>query len=149
MHNGLQGHRTPIADSLLKAYEEVNRKNAEQLRPQLEEADFVFIHDPQPAPLLGLCPNRRGRWVWRCHIDASRPYRPLWRYLRGHISPYDASIFSLPAFAQSLPHPEYIIAPSIDPLSEKILTWTPPSLMKSGAGLNWIRTGPDSAGLPL
>ncbi|MFH7325525.1 glycosyltransferase [Desulfurivibrio sp. C05AmB] len=119
MHNGLQGHRTPIADSLLKAYEEVNRKNAEQLRPQLEEADFVFIHDPQPAPLLGLCPNRRGRWVWRCHIDASRPYRPLWRYLRGHISPYDASIFSLPAFAQSLPHPEYIIAPSIDPLSEK------------------------------
>jgi len=119
MHNGLQGHRTPIADSLLKTYEEVNRKNAEQLRPQLEEADFVFIHDPQPAPLLGLCPNRRGRWVWRCHIDASRPYRPLWRYLRGHISPYDASIFSLPAFAQSLPHPEYIIAPSIDPLSEK------------------------------
>jgi len=119
MHNGLQGHRTAIADSLLKTYEEVNRKNAEQLRPQLEEADFVFIHDPQPAPLLGLCPNRRGRWVWRCHIDASRPYRPLWRYLRGHISPYDASIFSLPAFAQSLPHPEYIIAPSIDPLSEK------------------------------
>lgn len=119
MHNGLQGHRTPIADSLLKTYEEVNRKNAEQLRPQLEEADFVFIHDPQPAPLLGLCSNRRGRWVWRCHIDASRPYRPLWRYLRSHISPYDASIFSLPAFAQSLPHPEYIIAPSIDPLSEK------------------------------
>ncbi|MDF1615769.1 glycosyltransferase [Desulfurivibrio dismutans] len=119
MHNGLQGHRGPIADSLLRAYEEANRENAEKLREQLEAADFVFIHDPQPAPLLGLCPNRRGRWIWRCHIDASRPYRPLWRYLRDHIAPYDASVFSLPDFAQALPHPEYIIPPSIDPLSDK------------------------------
>ena len=119
MHNGLQGHRAPIADSLLQAYEAANRENAEQLREQLEAADFVFIHDPQPAPLLGLCPNRRGRWIWRCHIDASRPYRPLWRYLRNHIAPYDASVFSLPDFTQALPHPEYIIPPSIDPLSDK------------------------------
>jgi trehalose synthase len=35
------------------------------------------------------------------------------------VAPYDASVFSLPAFAQSLPHPQYIISPSIDPLSEK------------------------------
>jgi trehalose synthase len=26
--------------------------NADRLRPALEEADLVFIHDPQPAPLL-------------------------------------------------------------------------------------------------
>jgi len=119
MHNALQGYSAPIAQNLLDAYEQTNRDNAEKLRPQLEDADFVFIHDPQPAPLLKLCPERRGAWVWRCHIDASRPYRPVWRYLRKHVSDYDASIFSLPNFSQDLPHPQYIIPPSIDPLSDK------------------------------
>ncbi len=119
MHNALQGLAAPISRPLLDAYEETNRDNAEELRALLEEADFVFIHDPQPAPLLGLCSARRGRWVWRCHIDASRPYRPVWRYLREHVAAYDASVFSLPDFAQALPHPEYIIPPSIDPLSDK------------------------------
>ncbi len=32
---------------------------------------------------------------------------------------YDASIFSLPDFAQPLPHTQYLIPPSIDPLSDK------------------------------
>jgi trehalose synthase len=64
-------------------------------------------------------PKRKGKWVWRCHIDVSRPYRQIWKYLRQWVIPYDASIFSLPEFSQSLPHPQYIIAPSIDPLSEK------------------------------
>ena len=119
MHNALQGYTEPISQHLLDAYEQTNRENAEKMRPQLEDADFVFIHDPQPAPLLGLCPGRRGHWTWRCHIDASRPYRTIWRYLRQHVSNYDASVFSLPNFSQDLPHPQYIIPPSIDPLSDK------------------------------
>jgi trehalose synthase len=119
MHNALQGNRVDIAPHLLAAYEQTNAVNAERLRPLLEDADFVFIHDPQPAPLLSHCANRKGKWVWRCHIDASHPYRPVWKYLRNLVAPYDASVFSLPAFAQSLPHPQYIISPSIDPLSEK------------------------------
>ncbi|MGD2136738.1 MAG: glycosyltransferase [Gammaproteobacteria bacterium] len=118
-HNGLQGNRVVIPDQLLAVYEQTNARNAEQLRPVLEAADVVFIHDPQPAPLLGLCPNRKGKWIWRCHIDASHPDRHVWRYLRSFVKDYDASIFSLAAFAQSLPHPEYLIPPSIDPLSDK------------------------------
>jgi hypothetical protein len=43
----------------------------------------------------------------------------VWKYLREFVRGYDASIFSLAAFAQPLPHPQYLIAPSIDPLSEK------------------------------
>jgi trehalose synthase len=39
--------------------------------------------------------------------------------MRPFVAPYDASIFSLAAFAQELPHPMYLIPPSIDPLSEK------------------------------
>jgi trehalose synthase len=118
-HNGLQGMHQAISDKLLRNYEKINRENGERLQAKLQEADFVFIHDPQPAPLLQFTPERKGKWIWRCHIDASKPYREIWKYLREWVSPYDASIFSLPEFAQPLPHPQYIIAPSIDPLSEK------------------------------
>lgn len=125
MHNALQGNRVHIPARLLAAYEEANAANAEVLRKQLSEADFVFIHDPQPAGLLGHCPDRCGKWIWRCHIDASHPYRPVWHYLRNKVSDYDASIFSLPAFAQVLPHRQYIIPPSIDPLSAKNIDLPP------------------------
>ena len=120
-HNALQGVKRDIPEALLRCYEEVNAENAERLRPVLEEADFVFIHDPQPAPLFSLCANRKGKWVWRCHIDVRRPHWAVWRYLREFLKPYDASIFSLASFAQPLPHQQYLIPPSIDPLSEKNL----------------------------
>ncbi|MBS1211454.1 MAG: group 1 glycosyl transferase [Proteobacteria bacterium] len=118
-HNALQGKPVDIGPELLKRFEETNAGNAEQLREVLAEADVVFIHDPQPAPLLMHFPERKGKWIWRCHIDIQRPHRPVWRYLRNFIAPYDASIFSLPSFAQPLPHTQYIIPPSIDPLAEK------------------------------
>ncbi|MGD8886532.1 MAG: glycosyl transferase family 1, partial [Gammaproteobacteria bacterium] len=125
MHNTLQGNHIPLGDHLLKVYEQTNERNAETLRPVLEAADFVFIHDPQPAALLQHCPNRKGKWIWRCHIDASHPYRPVWKYLRQFVTHYDASIFSLAAFAQELPHPQYLIPPSIDPLSDKNIELEP------------------------
>ncbi len=118
-HNALQGDRIEIPNVLLEAYEETNRRTAGELMPVLEEADIVFIHDPQPAPLLSFCPGRKGKWIWRCHIDLSHPYRPVWKYLLNFLGEYDASIFSLSDFAQSLPHPQYLIPPSIDPLSDK------------------------------
>lgn len=118
-HNALQGNATIIPRALLEEYEETNRRNAEELSAVLRDADLVFIHDPQPAALLRHFPDRRGKWIWRCHIDVSHPFRPVWRYLRQFIAPYDASIFSLADFVQMLPHPVYLIPPSIDPLSEK------------------------------
>jgi len=130
-HNGLQGNEVALSDAMLMEYETVNQENSERLRPILEEADFVFIHDPQPAPLLGLCPNRRGKWIWRCHIDCSKPFRPAWKYLKKHVAAYDASIFSLPDFAQPLPHPQYLVAPSIDPLSEKNMELTEDEIQKT------------------
>jgi len=118
-HNALQGKALRIPEALLRVYEEVNARNADKLRPVLEAADFVFIHDPQPACLLSHCPERRGKWIWRCHIDLSHPHRPVWNYLHQFLLGYDASIFSLEAFAQAMPHPVFIVPPSIDPLSEK------------------------------
>ena len=118
-HNALQGDKVFIPAALLQNYEETNARNAETLAPVLNDAELVVVHDPQPAALISHFPNRKGKWIWRCHIDLSRPYRPVWRYLRKFISQYDASIFSLSTFAQPLPHPIYLIAPSIDPLNDK------------------------------
>lgn len=118
-HNGLQGFPVTISSREWQIYREVIEENAARLRPLLEEADLVVIHDPQPAALLGLCPNRKGKWLWRGHIDVSRPTRSVWRGLQPFVSGYDASIFSMCQFAQPLPHPQFIIPPSIDPLSPK------------------------------
>ena len=118
-HNGLQGNQVAVPQKLLQEYERINRENAEELRDKLENADIVFIHDPQPAPLLQFTPGRKGKWIWRCHIDVSRPYRPIWKYLSPFIERYDADIWSLAAFAKQMSHPQYLIPPSIDPLSEK------------------------------
>jgi trehalose synthase len=119
MHNSLQGDRDEISSSLLTTYENTNRNNYERLREKLENADVVFIHDPQPAPLLQYSTGRKGKWVWRCHIDVSHPYRPVWKYLSQYVKDYDASVWSLSSFVQPLSHPLYLIPPSIDPLSEK------------------------------
>lgn len=118
-HNALQGKKVQIPEKTIQNYERINAKNAEKFEKELNEADFVFIHDPQPAPLLSRFPNRLGKWIWRCHIDLSKPYSPIWKYLKKWVEKYDASIFSIPEFAQHLNHPQYIIKPSIDPLSEK------------------------------
>ncbi len=99
-HNALQGHRVSIGSALLEIYEKTNAENAQRLEELLREADFVFIHDPQPAALVEHVAERRGKWIWRCHIDCSRPHRPVWKYLRQYCALYDASIFSLPDFAQ-------------------------------------------------
>ena len=118
-HNALQGNPARIPEKLLKAYEDTNEKNAAEMGASLMDADVVWIHDPQPAPLIKYFPERKGKWVWRCHIDAGHPFRPVWNYLRKFIVRYDTSVFSLAEFSQALPHTQYIIPPSIDPLSEK------------------------------
>lgn len=119
MHNALQGDREDISEDMYASYEQVNKDNYERLAAVLRDADIVVIHDPQPAALLRFCPDRKGKWIWRCHVDASRPHRPVWRYLQKHVTEYDAAIYSLSAFAQPMQNPLYIVPPSIDPLSEK------------------------------
>jgi trehalose synthase len=119
IHNGLQGRPVDLSHKGWKIFQEVNEMNMERLRPTLTDADIVLVHDPQPAFLLPLCNGRKGKWVWRGHIDISRPFRPVWKVLRTMLEKYDASIFSMCEFAQALPHIQFIVPPSIDPLSPK------------------------------
>jgi trehalose synthase len=122
MHNALQGLKVNFTPAMVKHYQEVNRENA---RKFTWEADTVVVHDPQPAYLITDLRSRAKQWIWRCHIDASRPHLPVWRMLREVVKQYDASVFSMDRFAQNLPHPQYLIHPSIDPLSEKNRELTP------------------------
>ena len=115
MHNALQGTEQVITEAMLDHYLEVNRASAAQLRL---EGDLVLVHDPQPAPLVESRPAE-GHWVWRCHIDLSSPQRRVWAFLRQWVVRYNAAVFSLPAFAQRLPIPQFLVYPSIDPLSDK------------------------------
>lgn len=119
IHNGLQGKAVTLTRKDWETYYGVNAENCRELGDSLGKAEVVVIHDPQPAPLLTLCPNRKGKWIWRAHIDISRPAREVWKMLRPVVANADASVFSLSKFAQTLPHPQFIIAPSIDPLSDK------------------------------
>ena len=108
-----------LSDRQKETYLDTVRRNAEKLKDILGDADYVFIHDPQPAALIHSFPKRKGKWVWRCHIDVSAPNKSVWKFIKEQVSAYDASVFSLPDFAQKLPHPQFLITPSIDPLSEK------------------------------
>ena len=119
IHNGLQGYPVELSKSQIRAFEKTNRENARSLAPVLDAADIVLIHDPQPAPLLSHFKSHKAKWIWRCHIDVSKPHRPIWKYLWPFVEKYDASVWSLATFVQPMPHPQYLIPPSIDPLSEK------------------------------
>lgn len=116
MHNALQGSPLDLTPGQREAYVEASRKNAPRLA--LDDADVVVVHDPQPAPLIAFAP-KVCPWIWRCHIDASRPFRPTWTFLRQWVSRYDGSVFSLARFTRELDHPQVLIAPSIDPLADK------------------------------
>ena len=113
-HNALQGAEQVITQKMLDAYVETNRENAKRLPL---DAEVMLIHDPQPAALIDY--RTVGKWIWRCHIDVSQPIRRVWNFLRQYVVKYDAAVFSLPRFAQRLPIPQFLVYPSIDPLSEK------------------------------
>ncbi|MFH0872044.1 MAG: glycosyltransferase [bacterium] len=113
-HNALQGKEQVITEEMYRTYLECAEENARQISL---EADLVFIHDPQPAPLIQH--RHGGKWVWRCHIDLAQPQRSVWNFLRRFVVRYDAAILSLPKFAQRLPIPQFLVYPSIDPLGPK------------------------------
>jgi trehalose synthase len=114
-HNALQGMKQRLTPDMYDAYVQCNRENAQRIDL---DADVAMIHDPQPAALIDARP-RGAKWIWRCHIDISTPQRSVWQFLRPYVVRYDATVVSLPKFAQRLPIPQFLIYPSIDPLSDK------------------------------
>jgi len=115
-HNALHGapYRANAKDfEVFLAYNERNRETLPL------DAEFVVIHDPQPAAVIDARKPGPNHWVWRCHIDLSHPNRGVWDFLEKFVSRYDGAMFSSPEFSRQLPIPQYLFYPAIDPLSEK------------------------------
>ena len=115
-HNALHGRPEEITSAM---YDMFRANTDANLREVNFSGDVIFVHDPQPAGLVARKAEIGRRWVWRCHIDVSAPKPDVWEFLRPSIEQYDAAVFSMPDFAQRLPVPQFGIAPSIDPLSDK------------------------------
>jgi len=115
-HNALHGNVEKISKEDFALFSEVTQQNLEEMRFY---GDILFIHDPQPVGLIARKKEMGRKWVWRCHIDVSNPDRKVWKFLRGFVVDYDAAVFSAPSFAQQLPIRQFMITPSIDPLSDK------------------------------
>jgi trehalose synthase len=117
-HNGLQGKEVQLNEEMKEVYLRYNELNADLLSL---DYDYVVIHDPQPLAIINYCGERKGKWIWRCHIDLSKPNETVLDFLTPFLAKYDASIFSLEKYVKK-PSEDMnvaIITPSIDPLSDK------------------------------
>lgn len=115
-HNALHGKWDEIVPEDFSVFNETSEMN----NKTMELAGDVFmIHDPQPIGLINRKETLHGKWIWRCHIDVSNPDQKVWSFLRPFMDRYDAAVFSAPAFSQELPIRQFLIPPSIDPLSDK------------------------------
>jgi trehalose synthase len=115
-HNALHGepyHPEPSHFDIFRAYNEQNINRIPL------DAEFIIIHDPQPAGFIQARSQKAGHWIWRCHIDLSHPNPSVWDFLESYVSQYDGAIFSSPQFARQLQIPQYLFFPAIDPLAEK------------------------------
>jgi trehalose synthase len=115
MHNALQGGEINLSELKREIYEDVVYENS--IRNQLDH-DRVVVHDPQPLPLIDHY-QKKGPWIWRCHIDLTNPNDELWDYLAPFVEKYDAVILTLEEYRRQLQTPQVFFMPAIDPFSIK------------------------------
>src|SRR5205809_1297697 len=115
MHNALQGGEIDLSSIKKEIYEQVIYENS--VRNFLEH-DFVIVHDPHPLPFIEHY-EKKCPWIWRCHIDLSRPNAEMWKYLRRWIDKYDAVVVSCPEYKQEMKPPQRVLMPAIDPFTIK------------------------------
>ncbi|MFH1093161.1 MAG: glycosyltransferase [Candidatus Omnitrophota bacterium] len=113
-HNALHGRPEEITQHDFDIFMETSAKNIEEVDTC---GDIVFVHDPQPIALVKK--RADNKWLWRCHIDVSNPNQKVWNFLMDFIVHYDSAVFSAPSFSPKLPIRQFLIPPSIDPLSDK------------------------------
>ena len=120
LHNALQGAKFDKIKqkSVREQYKLRNQSNARELDP---DYDVFIINDPQPAALRHYLPESKAKWIWRCHVDSSAPYKPVWDFLRPYVEEHDAAVFTTKQFVP----PDLdvtkiaIMAPAICPFSSK------------------------------
>ncbi|NIR52789.1 glycosyltransferase [candidate division KSB1 bacterium] len=115
MHNALQGGNINLSEMKMQIYEDVIYENA--FRNHLDH-NLVLLHDPQPLPMITHY-KKHSPWIWRCHIDLTKPHTEMWNYLLPFIEKYDAVIMSCREYAQKLSKPQFFFMPAINPFNIK------------------------------
>lgn len=113
---GLQGAPCPLTTAMRDRWEAVTARNIKALAL---EADCVIIHDHQPIGLIAARKPGRQNWLWRSHVDLSAPDHGAWEFIAPYLRQYDGAIVSAPSCALPVSIPQFLIPPSINPLSDK------------------------------
>ena len=113
MHNAMQGASIRLTQLKKEIYEKTIFENS--IRNHLDH-DIVLIHDPQPLPMIEHY-DKRGPWIWQCHLDLSNPSSRLWEYLTRFIEKYDTVVMTLEEYKRKLKTPQKFFMPAIDPFS--------------------------------
>ena len=127
IHNrlhGAAGDDGDLAGPEAAHYGRVTAANAADVVRRIRPGDVVLLHDPQTAGMASSLVEAGARVVWRCHVgrDGTNEWTDeAWAFLRPHLAPCEAFIFSRRAYVPSwiddaLVH---VIPPSIDPFSPK------------------------------
>ena len=126
LHNALQGAPDSLTDEEWEVYFRYNEMNAAEITSGW---DVIIVHDPQPAGIQRLVPDKSKTWVWRCHIDLSTPHPEAIERLVPLVKEYDASVWHVQNY---VPHAldgnspgVHICPPAIDPLSPKNMALSP------------------------
>ncbi len=122
MHNALQGDPRDLTEDQWQTWLHYNQINARQLA---EGWDVCIIHDPQPAALASLVPDKARNWIWRCHIDLSAPNQATLQRLAPYLEPYRAAVFHMPEYVPAtVDGRAHIVPPAIDPLAPKNMAFS-------------------------
>jgi trehalose synthase len=115
-HNALQGANLNLSEKKKRTYLQVNDNFSKFTHLH---HDCVIVHDPQPLSLIRAY-RKRQPWIWRCHIDLTRPHDELWDFLKGFLLKYDQVVMSSEKyFKEDLPVDQRLMFPAINPLIEK------------------------------
>jgi trehalose synthase len=125
IHNALQGNPQSLTAEQKASFAHYQELNAREI--DVENYDFVFVHDPQPIGLIDHLGGGHTKWIWRAHIDLSTPNQEVIEFLLPSLRRYDAAIFHLADYVPrtaGLP-PCVIWPPAIDPLAPKNMALSP------------------------
>ncbi|MFA9271649.1 MAG: glycosyltransferase [Baekduiaceae bacterium] len=123
MHNALQGNPQDLAPDEWDVWERYNEMNSRELAGGM---DVCLVHDPQPAALFKLVPEKSKGWLWRCHIDVSTPNPDTIGRLLPWIADYPEALFHMPSYVPDGMHGRvHIVPPAIDPLAPKNMALSP------------------------
>lgn len=123
MHNALQGAPEDLTREQWDTWRNYNEMNARELPG---DWDVAIIHDPQPAAMYGLVPEKARGWIWRCHIDLSTPNPDTIGELLPYIRDYPQTLFHMEQYVPAgLNGHVNVVPPAIDPLAPKNMALSP------------------------